>query len=478
VIRQLGRPQEGLHFLRHPLAPAQALRKQQQVPHGGRSAPPKPDLAQPLLLQAPMRTRSRSVSGSRPAPIHFHLLSFEGPDPYARAGGLASRITGLSQQLAALGYPTDLWFVGDPRAPGHELVQGVQLHRWCQWLSALHPAGVYDGEFAKAEDYARSLPPFLMPSIVADLEQGREVVVLAEEWHTVPCVLHLDALLHQEDLRSRVRILWNANNTFGFERIDWSALASAATITTVSRYMKHAMRPWIDDAIVLPNSLEPNAYLDVDAELERAFAERVAGRLLLAKVARFDPDKRWLGTIDVVAALKRRQQKPLLVARGGVESHGREVLARARAHGLTISERTLQPGPEGLLAALGDTKGIDIVHLTSHLDTEARRLLFRGSVSVLANSTHEPFGLVGLEAMAAGGIACTGSSGEDYAVPNQNAIVLQTAAPGEAVTKLERLQARPDQAQALRREGLVTARNYAWKRVIERDLIPQLEIVA
>jgi hypothetical protein len=37
--------------------------------------------------------------------------------------------------------------------------------------------------------------------------------------------------------------------------------------------------------------------------------------------------------------------------------------------------------------------------------------------AVFANSGHEPFGLVGLETMAAGGVACTGCSGEDYAIP-------------------------------------------------------------
>ena len=36
---------------------------------------------------------------------------------------------------------------------------------------------------------------------------------------------------------------------------------------------------------------------------------------------------------------------------------------------------------------------------------------------VLANSVSEPFGLVGLEAMAAGGVVLTGGTGEDYAVP-------------------------------------------------------------
>ena len=33
-------------------------------------------------------------------PIQFHVLSFEGPDAYARAGGIATRVSGLAQALA------------------------------------------------------------------------------------------------------------------------------------------------------------------------------------------------------------------------------------------------------------------------------------------------------------------------------------------------------------------------------------------
>jgi hypothetical protein len=47
-------------------------------------------------------------------PEQFHILSFEGPDPYARAGGIATRITGLARALAGAGHETHLWFVGDP----------------------------------------------------------------------------------------------------------------------------------------------------------------------------------------------------------------------------------------------------------------------------------------------------------------------------------------------------------------------------
>jgi len=43
------------------------------------------------------------------------------------------------------------------------------------------------------------------------------------------------------------------------------------------------------------------------------------------------------------------------------------------------------------------------------------RVLYSASDGVLANSSHEPFGLVGLEAMAAGGVSFVGETEEDYA---------------------------------------------------------------
>ena len=92
--------------------------------------------------------------------MQVHILSFEGPDTYARAGGLATRVTGLAAALAAAGCETHLWFIGDPALPGHETRGRLRLHRWCQWISRYHPAGVYDGEEGKHADYAASLPPF------------------------------------------------------------------------------------------------------------------------------------------------------------------------------------------------------------------------------------------------------------------------------------------------------------------------------
>jgi hypothetical protein len=112
--------------------------------------------------------------------MQFHLLSFEGPDAYARAGGIASRVTGLTHALAAAGFETHLWFVGDPTLPGHETQGHLHLHRWCQWISRYHAAGVYDGENGKQNDYAASLPPFLLREVLLPhLRCGRQAVILA-----------------------------------------------------------------------------------------------------------------------------------------------------------------------------------------------------------------------------------------------------------------------------------------------------------
>ena len=178
----------------------------------------------------------------------FHLLSFEGPDPYARAGGLATRVDGLARALVSLGFETHLWFVGNPDRPGHEEREGVQLHRWCQWLSRRHPHGVYDGEEAKHRDYTASLAPHLLEHVLLPyLAAGGDSVVLAEEWQTAAAVIELDRLLRRAGYRERVTLLWNANNLFGFHHIAWSELARAAAITTVSRIMRLRMESTGED---------------------------------------------------------------------------------------------------------------------------------------------------------------------------------------------------------------------------------------
>jgi hypothetical protein len=79
--------------------------------------------------------------------------------------------------------------------------------------------------------------------------------------------------------------------------------------------------------------------------------------------------------------------------------------------------------------------------------------------------------------MAVGGIACTRLSGEDYAMPGRNALVLQTEEPRELSAVLKRLREHPNEERALRRAARFTARQYSWPEVVKRVLMPRLELL-
>jgi glycosyltransferase involved in cell wall biosynthesis len=411
--------------------------------------------------------------------MQFHVISFEGPDTYAQAGGIASRVSGLTEALAEAGHDTHLWFVGDPGLPGHERRGRLRFHRWCQWISAHHPGGVYDGEEGKQRDFASSLPPYLVQNVLAPfLRQSRSpAVILAEEWHTVDAVLYLDWLLRRAGLRRRVAMFWNANNTFGFDRIDWKRLAKATVITTVSRYMRYKMWDRGVDPLVLPNGISAEALQKPERTALAGFRRSLQGRTVLGKVARWDPDKRWLLAVETLATLKRHRMRPLLIARGGAESHRREVLREAVASGISIMERS-EPLKEvsDLIRCMQESKEVDMVILESRLDAPIRRILFKGADAILANSGHEPFGLVGLETMAVGGLACTGCTGEDYAVPGWNALVLQTLDPKEFMDLFQGLRMNPHRVSAVRRHAAWTARQHTWKAILERVLLPRIAL--
>jgi hypothetical protein len=78
--------------------------------------------------------------------------------------------------------------------------------------------------------------------------------------------------------------------------------------------------------------------------------------------------------------------------------------------------------------------------------------------------------------MAAGGLACTGCTGEDYAVAGRNALVLETGRPEEFMGLFARLREAPEQARAMRQAGRLTARRFTWPEVVGRVLLPRVAL--
>ena len=201
-------------------------------------------------------------------------------------------------------------------------------------------------------------------------------------------------------------------------------------------------------------------------------------RELLFKIGRFSPDKRWNMAVDALAGEKRQGIDVAMVIRGGIEPHGMEVMANARAQGLTVADVRPPRDPAEALDAFAAAPRADIYNITSFMSDELISLFYSGADAVLANSGHEPFGLVGLEVMAAGGLAFVGSTGEDYAVPFLNSVVLDTDDPNEINIALDFLRRHPEVVARMRSDGQETARSFSWENVILDTLLGKLEYVA
>jgi glycosyltransferase involved in cell wall biosynthesis len=401
-------------------------------------------------------------------PRHVVLLSFEGPDRYASIGGLGTRVSQLARALGEAGSLVDLVFVGDPAMkPVESFAPNVTLRRWSQWISAYHPRNAYDAEDLKVNDWLESVPPFVIDQIVAPAAlEGEQTLVIAEEWQTAGAAIAIDRLARERGLRSSITLMWNANNTYGWERIDWPALQAAAAVTAVSKYMKFELSLLGVPALVIPNGLDERLLVGADPELVDAFRVAFGTRKTLVKVGRFDPDKNWLQAIDAVAELRAGGIDAMLIVRGGREAYGDVVFARAHERDLTV-ERLEYEGsdPARIADGIALANG-PIVHLRAFLDEGALFGLYAAADAVLANSGKEPFGLVGLEVMAAGGVAVCGATGEEYAEPFVNAIVCDTPDGRELATYLRDMLTDPERQAELRAAGKETAARYTWAAAI------------
>jgi glycosyltransferase involved in cell wall biosynthesis len=143
------------------------------------------------------------------------------------------------------------------------------------------------------------------------------------------------------------------------------------------------------------------------------------------------------------------------------------VLGRARERGLTVERLAYEGSDWREFAKRLAVVDAAVVHVRAFLDEATLYALYAAADVVLANSGKEPFGLVGLEVMAAGGIVVCGATGEEYAEPFVNAIVCDTGDGRELATYLRALFGDPNLAEELRTNGAETAARYTWSHVLD-----------
>jgi glycosyltransferase involved in cell wall biosynthesis len=397
------------------------------------------------------------------------LVAFEGPDRYSFVGGLATRMIDLADALVDRGYRVRHIFVGDPRLPAYEeRAEGRLIYeRWCQWISLYHPKDVYDGEDGKWRDFSVTVPPHLADVVRASAEGGRRSVLLFEDWQTANAAIATSTILGVRGRRAAA-VFWNANNTYGFGRIDFTLLRRAASIATVSRFMRAELSAIDIDAAVLPNGIAERWLSPLPPTEARTLKLAFGDRPTFVKVARFDPDKRWLWAIDAIAAMRDAGARPRLLMRGSRAAYADTVGARIRARGLGVERVALAADSttKDLAEAIAATPA-EICFLDYFVPERSLRAMYQTANGVLANSEKEPFGLVGLEVMASGGVAYVGRTGEDYAVPFGNAVVMQSEDPRELLATHRSLETRPEIVRAIRADGRATAKRFVWPRVLD-----------
>jgi len=384
-------------------------------------------------------------------------------------GGLGVRVTQLADALGDAGIRTELYFVGAPDALASEARSAsVRLRRWCQWISRHHPGGVYDGELEKIRDYATSVPPAVCAEIVAPARnRGERTLIFGEDWQIAPAMIQLDSDLRRWGLRENATLLWNANNTYGFQTIDWKKLTAAARITAVSKYMKFELAQQGVASLVIPNGIPVHLLSAYDASAVRKLRSAFTAKHVLLKVGRFDPDKNWLQAIDALADMRAAGRDAALIVRGGEQPYRSVVFERAKLRGLKVARIAPSSGTPKEVAR--ELRGLDadVVEIASFLPDATLYALYGAVDAVLANSGREPFGLVGLEVMASRGIPVCGSTGEDYARPFDNAIVCDTDDPRELVAYLDLLFADSDVSDRIRKSARATAQRYTWPSVLK-----------
>ena len=244
-------------------------------------------------------------------------------------------------------------------------------------------------------------------------------------------------------------------------QVEWHACYEAWRIIVCSSYMAAELSRYfevpLDKVSVIPNGVDVRPFQSCPEERVRELSSRYApdGEQLLFFIGRITPEK---GVQVLLRAL------PIL----------RQTYPNVRLLVAGKNSEQLQPLVDELRIGA-------LVELLGFIDNETRNCLYRSADAAIFPSLYEPFGIVALEAMAAGCnviVSDVGGLSEvvDHQRTGQTVLVDD---PQSIVWAVEQLFSDPVLAQKMRGEALREALDiYNWRTIASSTLETYRSVVA
>jgi glycogen(starch) synthase len=356
-------------------------------------------------------------------------------------GGIAAHVDGLARALVRQGHEVVVLTLHHPDAPDDDDVEGVRVlraHADLPWL----PPENFIAQMASANHH--------LVQLTAKLDGWRPDVVHGHDWlvawtadtlhelYDVPLVATIHAT---EKGRGGGHVA--PGQPAGIHAVEWWLCYQADRVIACSQFMVDevisAFELPADKIDEVPNGVDPEVWAPPSPPPERG-----ADGPVIVTWGRLQYEKGFQYLIEAMASLRRRVPHVRLVV-AGRGSHLGEL--------------------EGLAQFLGIG---DIVTFAGFVpDPELRAMLHRAS-AVAIPSLYEPFGIVALEALAAGApLVATAAGGMAEVLEGTDAGLL--VPPGDAsalALALERILTEPKLAAAAQRAGTALVEDtYSWDAI-------------
>ncbi|MEG6512828.1 glycosyltransferase family 4 protein [Desulforamulus ruminis] len=385
------------------------------------------------------------------------VLVFSWEYPPLSVGGLAQHVYDLTAAMAKQGDELHVITRGNPDLPEYEKVQGVHIHR-------VHPFRVSSTDFVT---WVMQLNMAMIERAITVIEKMTPVdVVHAHDWlatYAAKVCKHA----YQLPLISTIHATeWGRHNGLHndvqrhISDIEWWLTYESWRVICCSNYMygelRHVFQLPEDKIRIIPNGVDPENFKPKGTKNIRRENYAAPGEKIVYYVGRLVSEKGVQVLLEAVPKILRYHPNTKLVVAGKGPFEGE---LRQQAGRLGISNN---------------------VYFTGYVNDTARNDLYRYADVAVFPSLYEPFGIVALEAMAAGTPVVVSDNGGLGEIVHHgvNGMKAYTGNPNSLADCILHCLMDPAAARAMKErasEEVVT--RYNWSRIADETRKVYREVI-